>query len=154
MKLLAVQGFPVPTVKKQVRAFLGLTGYYRKFITHYAKNASPLNDLTKKHVPNWVQWTDSCQKAFVELKAILCSKPVLKTPNFNSGYILQTDASERAIGAVLSQINDNGIERPLAYFSCKLLPREQRYSTIEECLAVRSLQVEHCICTILSDYDL
>ena len=68
----------------------------------------------------------------------LCQSPVLRSPDFKKQFILQTDASDRGVGAVLSQMGDDGKEQPVAYFSRKLLPREVRYSTIEkECLAIK-----------------
>ena len=137
-KVEAVQQFPTPGSKTDVRAFLGLTGYYRKFIPGYATVSSVLSDLTRKSAPNKVVWTPQCEKAFVELKRLLCSAPVLKAPDFSRLFILQTDASDRGIGAVLSQTDKNEDDHPVAYFSKKLLPREQRYSTVEkECLAIK-----------------
>ena len=120
-KLQAVKAFPTPATKKQVRAFLGLTGYYRKFIPGYAEVAAPLTDITRKNAPNKVQWSGSCDKAFSMLKGLLCSQPILKSPDFEQGFILQTDASERGIGAVLSQRNDAGAEHPVAFYSRKLI---------------------------------
>ena len=138
-KLQAVEDFPAPVTKKQVRAFLGLTGYYRKFIPAYAEIAAPLTDLTRKNTPAKIQWTGDCEKAFSALKRIVCSEPILKSPNFEKEFILQTDASERGIGAVLSQFDDAGVEHPIAFYSRKLIPREVRYSTIEkECLAIKA----------------
>ena len=73
----------------------------------------------------------------------MCSSPVLQSPDFSNPFILQTDASDRGVGAVLSQLDDQGDDHPIAYFSRKLLPREERYSTIEkECLAIK-LAVQH-----------
>ena len=80
----------------------------------------------------------SVPSSFGALKDALCQSPVLQSPDFNRPFVLQTDASDRGIGAVLSQIADDGSEHPVAYYSRKLLPREERYSTIEkECLAIR-----------------
>ena len=137
-KIQAVQSFAVPQSKRQVRAFLGLTGYYRRFIPGYAEIAAPLTDLTKKCAPNSVKWTNSCDTTFVTLKKLLCSPPVLRSPDFTKPFVLQTDASDIAVGAVLSQQDESGHDHPVAYFSRKLLPREVRYSTVEkECLAIR-----------------
>jgi len=130
-KIQSVESFLTPANKKQVRRFLGLTGYYRKFIPDYAKNAAPLTDLTRKNKPNQVLWIAECDMAFQESKSILCSSPVLASPDFTRSFILQTDASERGVGAVLSQCDDNGQEHPVAYFSRKLVPREEHYSTIK-----------------------
>ena len=137
-KLLAVEAFPVPKTKSQVRAFLGLTGYYRRFIQDYAETANALTDLTRKNSPNRIVWSPECDKAFTQLKQSLCSSTVLCSPDFHRPFILQTDASNRGVGAVLSQHDDEGVERPVAYYSRKLLPREERYSTVEkECLAIK-----------------
>lgn len=93
-----------------------------------------MSDLTKKL--KVFGWTEKCEDAFHRLKEALCTAPVLKTPDLRREMILQTDASNRGIGAVLSQINE-GEEHPVIYVSRKLLPRETRYSIVEkECLAV------------------
>ena len=137
-KLRAVRELPVPRDKTQVRMFLGITGYYRKFLPNYASVAIPLTDLTKKSAPNRVVWTEQCQQAWQKLKDLLCSAPVLKSPDFSQPFILQTDASEKGVGAVLSQVDNMGKDHPVAFYSKKLLPREVRYSTVEkECLAIR-----------------
>ena len=142
-KLEAVRQFSVPQTKKQMRAFLGLAGYYRRFIPNFSAMASPLTDLTKKTAhTSHIKWTAECMKAFQQLKDTLCLSPVLKSPCFDYPFILQTDASNRGIRAVLSQHDESGNEQPIAYFSRKLLPREQRYSTIEkECLVI-NLSIE------------
>ena len=89
-------------------------------------------------MPNQVVWTPECAAAFEKLKSLLCSAPVVQAPNFEKQFIVQTDASERGVGAVLSQLDESGADHPVAYFSRKLLPREERYSTVEkECLAVK-----------------
>ena len=79
-----------------------------------------------------------CDQAFLKLKSLLCSSPILASPNFQRPFVLQTDASDRGIGAVLSQEDEDSVERPIAYYSRKLAPREERYSVIEkECLAIK-----------------
>ena len=134
-KLEAVQNFPIPTTKKEVRAFLGITGYYRSFIPQFASIAAALTDLTQKSSPNKINWTPACDS---KLKQLLCAAPVLCSPDFEKQFILQTDASDRGVGAVLSQLDDKGMDHPVAYYSRKLLPREEKYSTVEkECLAVK-----------------
>ena len=138
VKLMAIQQLTIPTVKHDVRTFLGIPGYYRKFIANYANVAAPLTDLTRKSSPNKVIWTEKCAQAWQSLKDRLCSSPVLKSPDLSSEFILQTDASVHGIGAVLSQKDDNGEDHPVAYFSKKLLAREFQYSTVEkECLVIR-----------------
>ncbi|XP_078666715.1 uncharacterized protein LOC144908750 [Branchiostoma floridae x Branchiostoma belcheri] len=137
-KVRAVKEFPRPSTKKEVRAFLGLTGYYRRFIPQYADLAAPLTDLTGSRKPQVVEWTDVCEEAFQVLKGKLCDYPVLQSPDFERPFVLHTDASERGIGAVLSQMDGNGEEHPVVYTSRKLLPREQNYSVPEkECLAIK-----------------
>ena len=137
-KVEAIQSFPIPTTKRGVRSFLGITGYYRRFIPEFTTIAAPLTDLVRKNCPNKVNWTKQCEEAFDQLKTLLCSKPVLQSPDFSKQFIIQTDASDRGVGTVLSQLDSEGKDHPIAYFSCKLLPREEKYSTIEkECLATK-----------------
>ena len=125
-------------MKKNVRSFLGLTGYYRKFVPDYATVALPLTDCTKKSAPSNITWTDACETAFAELKRRLTTCPVLKGPDLSQPFVLQTNASERGIGAVLSQYGPDREEHPVAYYSRKLLPREERYATVEkECLTIK-----------------
>lgn len=145
-KLAAVEAFPTPTTKQQVRAFLGLTGYYRRFIRDYATLVAPLTDLTRKSAASRVTWTPQCQQSFEELKRLLCEAPVLHSPIISRPFLLRTDASDRGVGAVLAQCDDEHCEHPIAYFSRKLLPREERYSTVEKeclaiCLAVKAFRV-------------
>ena len=94
-KVDAVQAFPIPRTNKQVRAFLGLMGYYRQFIPDYATIAVPLTNLTKTSTPNQFSWTQECDISFNRLKELLCSSPILQTPDFTRPFILQTDASDR-----------------------------------------------------------
>jgi hypothetical protein len=137
-KLESVEKFPLPVTKKNVRSFLGLTGYYRKFISHYDDIARPLVNLTKKKEPKTVQWTPECDHAFKKLKECLTRAPILVTPDFSKPFLLQTDASKSGIGAVLSQIQgENKEEHPIIYLSKKMLPSEMNYSVNEqECLAI------------------
>lgn len=125
-----------PQTKKQVRAFLGMTGWYRKFIPDYSTIATPLTDLTKKLMPNLVQWKAEHQEAFDHLKQKICQAPVLRMPDFHRQFILQTDASSTGLGAVLAQEFQDGIF-PISFASRKLTARERNYATVErEGLAV------------------
>ena len=136
-KTEAVAACPRPKSKKGVRSFLGLAGYYRRFIPCFADMTSPLTDLLRKCASDPVQWTEQCQVGFEEVKQALCREPLLYTPNFSLPFILQTDASNRGLGAVLCQ-QVEGVDRPVLYISRKLSDRESRYSTVEkECLAIR-----------------
>ena len=125
-----------PSTKTQVRSFLGLTGYYRAFIPHYAALAAPLTDLTRKNQPNKVVWGDAQEKAFKSLKQMVSTPPILRLPNFQKPFVLRTDASDTGLGAILLQ-EDDGELFPIGYASLKLSDRQRKYSVIErECLAV------------------
>ena len=125
-----------PTTKKEVRSFLGLSGYYRRYIPDYATVAAPLINLTKKNAANQVTWTQDHQTAFDKIKESLTKKPILKLVDFGKPFILQTDASNTGLGAVLSQEYD-GVKWPVAYASRKLSDAEKNYAVVErECLAV------------------
>ena len=136
--LTAIKHFLQPTTKKQIQSFLGLTGYYCRFIPNYATVAVPLTNMIKKSKLVTVNWIAEGIQVFNKLKEILVSTPVLANPDFSRPFILQTDASEFGLGAVLNQVDTEGYDHPVAYFSRKLLPREQRYATVEkECLAIK-----------------
>ena len=89
-----------------------LAGYYRKFISGFSSIAAPLLKLTQKEAS--FIWTDSCQQAFQRLKQLLCSAPILAYPDFGKNFVLQTDASDYGVGAVLSQLDDSGNEKVIA----------------------------------------
>jgi len=130
------QAHPLKT-KKQLRAFLGLAGFYRKYVPNFATIAVPLTDATRKGSPNEIQWGEAQQRAFQALKVYITNPPILHLPDVNRPFILQTDASNIGLGAILLQEDDSGIKYPVAFASRKLLPRETHYSTIErECLAI------------------
>ncbi|KAK3106184.1 hypothetical protein FSP39_014461 [Pinctada imbricata] len=133
-KINSVKNYPTPKSVKQIRAFLGLSGYYRKFINNYAATASPLYNLTKKNV-NFT-WDDKCEAAFQHLKDALTSPPILAYPDFEKPFRLYTDASSFAVGGVLAQVQD-GIERVICYTGRSLNHTEQQYGITEkECLAL------------------
>ncbi len=119
-----------PLTKKDVRSFLGLTGYYRKFVPNYAAIAVPFTDATRKGQPNQVIWGDAQEKAYTTMKAVRTSHPILHLPDHSKPFFLQTDASEIGIGAVLIQ-QHGGKLFPVTYISNKLTEREKRFSTIE-----------------------
>lgn len=136
-KVTAINNFKRPISKKDVRSFLGLASYYRRFVPGFSTIAAPLSDLTKNNEPEKVKWTETTEIAFTTLKSWLVSDAVLMGPNYNKQFILQTDASDVGIGATLSQLDEEGSDRPIAYFSRKLLPREVNYATVDrECLAI------------------
>ena len=134
-KIMAVKEMPRPRTKKEVRSFLGMVGYFRRFIPHFATKAEPLTELTKKGKPESVEWTAVTERAMQVLKKDLSESVMLKNPDFTQTFQLQTDASDVGIGAVLSQGGDQ--DQPIAYYRRKLLNREKNYSTVEkECLAI------------------
>jgi hypothetical protein len=102
-KVRAVQEATRPTTKKQLHSFLGLVNFYRRFIPNCAHISLPLTDLTRKFAPNKIHWTESQELAFQGLKKALTLSPILKLPDITETFILQTDASDRGIGAVLLQ---------------------------------------------------
>lgn len=131
----AVLEFPPPRNVREVRQFLGLGSYYRRFIPQFAQIAKPLHELTRQDVQ--FVWTDRCQAAFTTLKAKLTQAPVLSYPCFDKPFILETDASGEGIGAVLSQLQDDNHAHPIAYASRALSPAESKYAITElETLAV------------------
>lgn len=122
-KVQAIQQWTTPNSLTTLRGFLGLTGYYHRFVKNYASIAGPLTDLLEK---NAFSWTDSAQQAFEALKTAMCSLPVLGLPNFFADFDVTTDASGSAEGAVLSQG-----DHPLAFFSKKLCPKMQLASAYD-----------------------
>ncbi|KAL1533371.1 hypothetical protein AAHA92_33261 [Salvia divinorum] len=120
-KIEAMTAWPTPSTVKQLRGFLGLTGYYRRFIAHYAVIAAPLTDLLKKEA---FHWNPSAAASFRNLKEAMVSAPILRLPDFAKLFIIETDASDFGIGAVLLQDS-----HPLAFFSKKLGPRRRVAST-------------------------
>ncbi len=114
----------------KVKSFLGLVGYYRDYIPHFASVAVPLTDLLRKRLPTKVDWGEAQQKAFVSLKYSLTGWPILHVPDFDKVFVLHTDGSNNGVGALLSQEFDAELF-PVAYASKKLLPREKAYSVIE-----------------------
>lgn len=133
-KCKSVKEFPRPKNAKSIKQFLGLSGYYRKFIKDYSKKSKPLTQLLKKD-EIW-KWGPEQEKAFVTLKEELCKEPILAFPDFSKQFMLTTDASGFAIGGILSQ-ERNKKEHPVAYASRTLNKAEQNYSTIEkELLAI------------------
>ena len=131
----AVTNFPEPRDIKGIRQFVGLASYYRRFISNFAKIAHPLHALTRKGAP--FHWTKECQEAFTSLKNKLSSAPVLSYPDFCKDFVLETDASIRGLGAVLSQKQSDGKLHPIAFASRALSPPEKNYAVTElETLAV------------------
>lgn len=142
-KIAAVQGFSPPTNITDVRSFLGLVNYYRRFIPDMARIASPIQNLTRKDVP--FIWDDACEAAFQLLKELLTSAPLLRRPNFNIPFILQTDWQPAGMGAILSQ-NINGTEHVIAYASKSLNTHERHYAPTEGELLACLWAIRHFHC--------
>ena len=119
----------MPKDVKELRTFLGLSNYYRRYIQGYSRIAEPLHQLTRKSAKGF-HWNSQCQQAFDTLKYKLVNPPILAYPQFDTPFKLQTDASNVAIGGVLSQEQD-GSERVIAYWSRQLQKAERNYSVIE-----------------------
>lgn len=123
-KIKVVQQWPIPVTVTEVRSFLGLCSYYRRFIPGFAKIARPLHQLTEKG--RKFVWTNDHQTAFESMKKHLTEAPILVYPDFSKPFILDTDASDTSIGAILSQVHD-GKERVICYGSRSLSKSERKY---------------------------
>ena len=134
-KTSKVEQWPTSTSATQVQQFLGLANYYRRFVKDFACRAKPLHQLTEKKTA--FKWTSECQTAFEHLKRCLTSAPTLAMPNWSQPFIIDTDASDVGIGAVLSQVDQEGTEHVIAYGSRVLSKAERNYCvTRKELLAI------------------
>lgn len=130
-KLQAVTDWPTPRNVRDVRAFLGLAGFYRRFIRDFSRIALPLTALTRTVTGSGFAWGAQQQSAFVELKQALQSAPILILPNPELPYVMHTDASGFAIGGVLQQDQGKGLQ-PIAFLSKKMSEAETRYPVHEQ----------------------
>lgn len=134
-KVQAIKDFPQPTTVRHIRRFLGMTGWFNRFIPNYAIICAPMTDLLKKKCK--LQWNEKAELAFQQLKTALTSAPVLVNPDFSKTFFIQCDACTTGIGGVLFQKADNDSEHPIAFFSKKLNSAQRNYSITElECFAV------------------
>ena len=167
-----IKNWATPQTKKHIQSFLGLANYFREFINGFASIAAPMNDLIKKDV-QW-NWSQECQNAFDTLKMKLTSAPVLKLPNAEGRYFLDTDASDVAIGAVLmqEQLCENGLtKKVVVQYGSKALgksqrnysvPKKEMYAVITFCEKFRSflepreftLRVDNAALSWLKSYSL
>lgn len=131
-KFQVIEKYPIPSCKDEVKTFVAFANFYRKFVPNFAKIALPLNQLTRKKVV--FKWSEECQCSFNIIKKALMTPPILKYPNFRKMFIISTDASDLALGAVLSQ-NYGGKDMPIHYASRTMTKGESRKSTIEKELA-------------------
>jgi hypothetical protein len=134
--LTAISDFPTPKSRKNIRQFLGKVNFYRKFIHQSASLLEPLHRLLRKNIP--FSWSSACQDAFDKVKTLLTSAPILAIFDRTRPILIYTDASGVGIGAVLKQIQEDGSEKPVAFFSKKLSDAQKKKKAIYiESLAVR-----------------
>jgi hypothetical protein len=129
-KVEAIMEWPAPTNVMEVRSFMGLAGYYRRFVEGFSKIANPITELQKKNKK--FVWTEKCVEAFRRLKELLTTTPILKVPDMDVDFLVCTDASKEGLGGVLMQDG-----RVIAYISRKLRRHEENYATHDlELLAI------------------
>ena len=164
-KIDKVKNWPKPANPKEVHSFIGLASYYRRFIPNFAKIAGPLHalivpastkqklkrgEVRKKDLPPF-EWTEECQKSFDALKDALTSAPILAYPDYSKPFILETDASLKGLGAVLSQRGDDNVVRVVAYASRSLRPSEKSmrdYSSAK----IELIALKWAVCEKFKDY--
>ena len=133
-RVVAIQCYPRPANLRALRRFIGMVGFYARFIPDCSHKAAVLHGLKRKGVP--FGWRDEHQEAFESSKCVLCEAPVLQIPDFRKEFVLVTDASDLAVSAILHQRVSDGLA-PISYYSRLLTMAERKYSTYEkECLAV------------------
>lgn len=145
-KVAAVVDWQAPKTRKQLQSFLGFANFYRQFIPSFAQVALPITDLlrtkglspTKPRPGQPIAWTSECQKAFERLKHLFAREPVLKHPDMTTPFVIQADASDVAVGAVLLQLNADNRLQPCAYTSRKFTSTERNWAIWEkEAFAVK-----------------
>ena len=164
-KIEKIRDWPVPTTSKEVHSFVGLASYYRRFIPNFAKWAGPLHALIipastqfkirkglmkKSELPEF-KWSKECQEGFDNLKKALITAPILAYPDYSKSFILETDASLKGLGAVLSQKSEDGTIRVIAYASRSLRPGEKSmrdYSSAK----IELLALKWAVCEKFKDY--
>lgn len=140
-KVKALAEFPVPSTRRELRRFLGMSGFYRRYCRNFSTVAAPLTALTSPSCQ--FIWTSECQNAFENLKGLLCCSPVLSAPDFCKPFKLEVDASAVGAGAVLLQEDKHGVDHPVSYFSRKFNEHQQKYSTVEKETLALLLALQH-----------
>ncbi len=138
--LVKVRSWPTPRTVTEVRAFVGLCSYYRRFVRNFAVEAAPLHALTQKSAV--FNWSSECEEAFRSLKHALSSPPIVAHPIFTLPFQLYTDASHDCVGSVFAQMQE-GKERVIAYASHALTPSEKKWSTYDRELWAVVWSVRH-----------
>lgn len=155
-KIVAIENCPIPKNAKGIMSFLGLVGWYRKFIPNFSKIAEPLTNLTKKDTK--FIFNSEAMEAFNKLRSAITSEDVLCHPDFTKPFILETDACNTGIGSIISQ-EHNGFTKPIAYFSRKLTKCQKNYSTTEKEMLAVVESIKHFKCylygnkfTVITDH--
>ena len=149
-KLSALQAWPIPTSKQEVRSFTGFCNFYKRLIPQYSKRIAPLHDLQRDCVPDTAQefasqkcWTDVHTAAFRDVISALCSDPVVHIADPTLPYILDTDASEVAVGGILSQVDASGRSHVIEYYSRRLSASQRNYAPGKLELLALIVTLEH-----------
>lgn len=143
-----ISQFKTPTSRKQVRSFLGCLNYYRKFFPDFSKRSWHLTNLTKEKEKFY--WNENAQAEFEDFKTALASIPTLNLPDMSKEFVLFTDASGQALGAVLAQMDEDGFPSPVAFASKKMKEVETRYSTTERELLALVWAINYFKCYIFN----
>lgn len=134
--LISIKSFPIPRTQKNIRQFLGKINFYHEYVPKSAIILDPLHNLLRKNQK--FVWSEECQKAFDTIKNLLCSQPVLEIFDQELPINIYTDASLEGVGAILKQLQPDGKEKPVAYFSKKLNEAQKKKKAIYlECLAIK-----------------
>ena len=134
-KVAAIRDMAPPTTIRGVRSFIGMVGYYRQLVPHFADIAVPLIKLTKQYAR--FRWDEECQKSWEKLRDALMSDSILAYPQLNKPYFLYTDASKHCVGSILCQRQDDGSERPVQYISKQLTETQQKWPVVERYDTIR-----------------
>lgn len=144
----------VELFQKKAGSLLPMTDrVLQKVYTPICQDSDPLTDLTKDSAPNIVVWSPECDKAFQALKTRLCSAPVLISPDFSKEFVLQTDTSETGIGAVLSQVNEQGQDCPVAYIVANYFPESRSTQQLKKSVWLLWTQPGHTVFTCWEDHS-
>ncbi|GFT03771.1 retrovirus-related Pol polyprotein from transposon 17.6 [Nephila pilipes] len=132
LKIFAIQWLNRLTTKKEVKSVLGLMGFYRAFIPNYAEISTPLTEVTKKNKPNDVSWWETVKNSFDKRKELLCEVTSLVTPDSNLPFQVHCDASDYGVRCCLTQQDEEGINRPIAFASQKFNATQKNWASIEK----------------------
>lgn len=140
-KVDAIVHFPTPQRRKDVQRYLGMVGYYRRFINNFSEVTTPLTNLLCKG--EQFVWSEACNEAFDMTKKVLSSYPVLRAPDCKVPFQLSVDASNNGAGAILLQEDSSGVAHPVCYFSRKFNPAQKNYSVVEKELLALIMSLQH-----------